>query len=98
MNSPRPSALCGSPAAVPAEQLAQFEVTEEERQYKGESDDLKAKLEHRHVAPCPPAAAAGVATGLRRWREHMRCPGVAGQQNGQQLLQAVGVVEPNWRP
>ncbi|EFN58898.1 expressed protein [Chlorella variabilis] len=57
---------------IPAEQLAQFEVTEEERQYKGESDDLKAKLEHRHVAPCPPAAAAGVATGLRRQKLQAR--------------------------
>ena len=35
------------PATVPAEKMAEFELSEEERQYKGEADDRKALLAHR---------------------------------------------------
>jgi hypothetical protein len=33
--------------AVPAEQLAQFELSEADREYNGEPDDRKGLLEHR---------------------------------------------------
>ena len=35
--------------AVPAERLARFELTEEEREFKGAADDRKGLLEHRHA-------------------------------------------------
>jgi hypothetical protein len=35
------------PPAVPSELLARYEVTEEEREFKGEADDRKGLLEHR---------------------------------------------------
>ena len=42
-----PAPPCPIPAAVPPEQLAQFEIPEAERDFKGESDDRKGLLEHR---------------------------------------------------
>lgn len=36
-------------AAVPASDLARFEVSESEREYRGDPDDRKALLEHRQV-------------------------------------------------
>lgn len=35
--------------AVPAEALAQFDMSEEERRFKGDEDDRKALMEHRCV-------------------------------------------------